>query len=84
MQHTLTITTSNEASVVERLLQVTRYRGYQLAGLELTPLTDRAGMQITLKVKSDKPITLLTNQLAKLYDVQQLALASADVTVLRA
>ncbi|CAM5181761.1 acetolactate synthase 2 small subunit [Alishewanella longhuensis] len=84
MQHTLTITTSNEASVVERLLQVTRYRGYQLAGLELTPLTDRAGMQITLKVKSDKPITLLTNQLAKLYDVQQLALASADVAVLRA
>lgn len=84
MQHTLTITTSNEASVVERLLQVTRYRGYQLAGLELTPLTDRAGMQITLKVKSDKPITLLTSQLAKLYDVQQLSLASADVAVLRA
>lgn len=84
MQHTLTITTSNEASVVERLLQVTRYRGYQLAGLELTPLTDRAGMQITLKVKSDKPITLLTSQLAKLYDVQQLALVSADVAVLRA
>jgi acetolactate synthase II small subunit len=84
MQHTLTITTSNEASVVERLLQVTRYRGYQLAGLELTPLTDRAGMQITLKVQGDKPITLLTNQLAKLYDVQQLALASADVAVLRA
>lgn len=84
MQHTLTITTSNEASVVERLLQVTRYRGYQLAGLELTPLTDRAGMQITLKVQSDKPISLLTNQLAKLYDVQQLALASADVAVLRA
>ena len=84
MQHTLTITTSNEASVVERLLQVTRYRGYQLAGLELTPLTDRAGMQITLKVHSDKPISLLTNQLVNLYDVQQLQLATADVAVLSA
>ncbi len=84
MQHTLNITTRNEASVVERLLQVTRYRGYQLAGLVMTPLTDRAGLQITLTVQSDKPITLLTSQLVKLYDVQQLELASADVAVLRA
>ncbi len=84
MHHTLTITTSNEASVVERLLQVTRYRGYQLAGLQLTPLTDRAGMRITLQVQSDKPITLLTNQLVKLYDVQQLEMASATVAALRA
>lgn len=84
MQHTLNITTRNEASVVERLLQVTRYRGYQLAGLAMTPLTDRAGLQITLTVQSDKPITLLTSQLVKLYDVQQLELVSADVAVLRA
>ena len=84
MQHTLNITTRNEASVVERLLQVTRYRGYQLAGLAMTPLPDRAGLQITLTVQSDKPITLLTSQLVKLYDVQQLELASADVAVLRA
>ncbi|MCB5226430.1 acetolactate synthase 2 small subunit [Alishewanella sp. 16-MA] len=84
MQHTLTITTSNEATVVERLLQVTRYRGYKLAGLELKPLTDRAGMRITLQVQSDKPIALLTSQLVKLYDVQQLELASAAVAALRA
>lgn len=84
MQHTLTITTGKESSVIERLLQVTRYRGYQLAGLELTPLPDRPGMRVILTVSGDKPITLLTSQLAKLYDVQQLELAAADVAVLRA
>ncbi|MBV2130439.1 acetolactate synthase 2 small subunit [Arsukibacterium indicum] len=84
MNHTLTITTNNESSVVERLLQVTRYRGYQLAGLELTPLAEKAGLSITLTVSSDKPIHLLTSQLHKLYDVRDLRLASADIAALRA
>ncbi|WP_213997689.1 acetolactate synthase 2 small subunit [Arsukibacterium sp.] len=84
MNHILTITTNNEASVVERLLQVTRYRGYQLAGLELTPLSDMAGLSITLTVSSDKPIHLLTSQLHKLYDVRDLQLVSADIAALRA
>ncbi|KKO45143.1 acetolactate synthase [Arsukibacterium ikkense] len=84
MNHTLTITTNNEASVVERLLQVTRYRGYQLAGLQLTPLSDRAGLSVTLTVSSDKPIHLLTSQLHKLYDVRDLQLVSADIAALRA
>jgi acetolactate synthase II small subunit len=84
MNHTLTITTNNEASVVERLLQVTRYRGYQLAGLQLEPLTDCAGLSVTLTVNSDKPIHLLTSQLHKLYDVRDLQLVSADIAALRA
>ncbi|MAA94559.1 MULTISPECIES: acetolactate synthase 2 small subunit [unclassified Arsukibacterium] len=84
MNHTLNITANNEASVVERLLQVARYRGYQLAGLELTPLAEKAGLSITLTVSSDKPIHLLTSQLHKLYDVRDLQLASADIAALRA
>lgn len=84
MQHTLNITANNEASVVERLLQVTRYRGYQLAGLQLTPLAEMAGLSITLTVSSNKPIHLLTSQLHKLHDVRDLQLASADIAALRA
>ncbi len=84
MNHTLTITTTNSPAVVERLLQVTRYRGYQLAGLSMTPRTDRSGLDITLTVQGDKPIHLLTSQLNKLYDVQQLELASAGLAVLSA
>lgn len=84
MNHILTITAHNSPAVLERLLQVTRYRGYQLAGLELKPLADTAALLITLQVVSDKPIHLLTSQLNKLYDIQRLELATADVAMLRA
>jgi acetolactate synthase II small subunit len=84
MNHVLTIQTRNQAVVLERLLQVTRYRGFQLAGLEMKPLAEQAGLVITLSVITDKPIHLLTNQLNKLVDVQQLELASETLTALRA
>ena len=84
MNHVLNITANNTPAVVERLLQVTRYRGYQLAGLQLTPREDARSLAITLEVSGDKPIQLLTSQLHKLYDVLQLELQSADVAVLRA
>jgi acetolactate synthase II small subunit len=84
MNHVLTIRANNTPAVVERLLQVTRYRGYQLAGLELTPQADARSLHITLKVSGDKPIHLLTSQLHKLYDIQQLELVSAELAVLSA
>ncbi|MCH8538257.1 MAG: acetolactate synthase 2 small subunit [Alkalimonas sp.] len=84
MNHVLTIQTRNQAVVLERLLQVTRYRGFQLAGLEMKPLTEQSGLLITLSVITDKPIHLLTNQLNKLVDVEQLELASETLAALRA
>lgn len=84
MQHVLSITASNTPTVIERLLQVTRYRGYQLLGLEFNAAANSSGLEITLTVCSDKPIQLLTNQLNKLHDVQQLNLAAASLTVLQA
>lgn len=84
MNHVLNITANNTPAVVERLLQVTRYRGYQLTGLELQPRNDDRSLAITLSVSSDKPIHLLTSQLHKLYDIVQLELAGSELAVLRA
>ncbi|MGI5310499.1 acetolactate synthase 2 small subunit [Rheinheimera sp. WS51] len=84
MQHRLTITAMNTPTVIERLLQVTRYRGYQLLGLEFTSGANSTGLEITLTVSSEKPIQLLTNQLNKLHDIQKLRLASANLAVLQA
>lgn len=84
MNHVLNITATNTPAVVERLLQVTRYRGYELAGLQLTPRSDSKSLSITLTVSSDKPIHLLTSQLHKLYDIQQLELAGTELAVLSA
>lgn len=84
MLHTLNITATNTPAVIERLLQVTRYRGYQLLGLEFNAKANSSGLEITLTVSSEKPIQLLTSQLNKLHDIQQLNLASANLAVLQA
>ena len=84
MNHTLNITATNTPAVVERLLQVTRYRGYLLTGLEMKPRSDSRSVVIRLSVSSDKPIHLLTSQLHKLYDIQQLELAGSELAVLTA
>jgi acetolactate synthase II small subunit len=83
-QHTLTIQTGLEVVAVERLLQVTRYRGFQLCGMEMKPLADNNGLLVTLNILSDKPISLLTAQLNKLYDVQHLELHAPATAALRA
>ncbi|OGO75325.1 MAG: acetolactate synthase [Chromatiales bacterium RIFOXYA1_FULL_46_5] len=80
MNHVLTIQTKNQPVVLERLLQVTRYRGFEVAGMEMKPLADFSGLLVTLSIVSDKPISLLTNQLNKLYDIEYLDCVESELT----
>jgi|GEM_PF-2186025 len=73
----LAIQTRRQIDVLERLLQVTRYRGFELQAFSVQPLADMTSFLITLDVCSSKPISLLSNQLQKLYDVQQLELCAS-------
>jgi acetolactate synthase II small subunit len=78
--HVLTIQTKNQPVVLERLLQVTRYRGFEVAGMEMKPMADFSGLLVTLSIVSDKPISLLTNQLNKLYDIEYLDCVESEQT----
>ena len=80
MNHVLTIQTKNQPVALERLLQVTRYRGFEVAGMEMKPLADFSGLLVTLSIVSDKPISLLTNQLSKLYDIEYLDCVESQQT----
>ncbi|MGY5797925.1 acetolactate synthase 2 small subunit [Rheinheimera faecalis] len=80
MNHVLTIQTKNQPVVLERLLQVTRYRGFEVAGMEMKPMADFSGLLVTLSIVSDKPISLLTNQLNKLYDIEYLDCVESERT----
>ena len=80
MNHVLTIQTKNQPVVLERLLQVTRYRGFEVAGMEMKPMADFSGLLVTLSIVSDKPICLLTNQLNKLYDIEYLDCVESELT----
>lgn len=84
VNHVLTIQTKNQPVVLERLLQVTRYRGFEVAGMEMKPMADFSGLLVTLSIVSDKPISLLTNQLNKLYDIEFLDCVESELTQAKA
>ena len=70
MTHTFKIVTNNKPAVVERLLRVTRHRGFILQSMNVTA-TDKQ-LTILISVDSERPMHLMLNQLQKLYDVQEI------------
>ena len=70
--HTFSLIVANQPAVVERLLRVIRHRGFTLHSFELqaTP----KGLEIDFKVESSRAVSLLFNQLEKLYDVKDIIL----------
>jgi acetolactate synthase II small subunit len=69
-QHTLKIVANNQASVLERLLQVTRYRGFDVTSFTMFPRPEHALFDIELSVRSEQCIERLTLQLQKLIDIK--------------
>ena len=74
MKHHLTIAVNSQGVAVERFLRVVRHRGFRLIQLELNTVDDL--FHVTMTVDSDKPIYLLTSQLSKLVEVQNVELHS--------
>lgn len=68
MMHTLAITVQQRPEVLERLLRVTRHRGFKVTQMQMQ-LNDDASMAIDLQVEAERAIELLSNQLDKLIDV---------------
>lgn len=78
--HSLKLEVNNKPAILERVLQVIRYRGYDLISLQVVP----QGMDmltVSLTVDGTQPVSKLTNQLNKLYDLTRiihLNLAQSD------
>ena len=68
--YTLIIMTDDKQVVLERILQVTRYRGYLINGMTAKVNTGNNVATIELSVSSDRPISLLTDQINKLVDIK--------------
>lgn len=69
--HTLRIHAQNQPTVMERLLQVTRYRGFAVTGMTMFPDPENAMLDIELSVRSDNSIEHLQHQLHKLIDISE-------------
>ena len=71
-QHTLKITASDQPTVLERLLQVTRYRGFVVTGMTMFPQDTDGGLAIEISVRSENSIDNLYHQLDKLFDIRDI------------
>ena len=69
--HSLKLEVYNKPAILERVLQVIRYRGYNLISLQVIP----QGMDmltVLITIDGIQPVSKLTNQLNKLYDLARI------------
>ena len=77
----LIIMTDDKQVVLERILQVTRYRGFLINGMTAQVNTGTNIATIELLVSSDRPISLLIDQINKLVDIKSVAVDENAVTL---
>lgn len=68
-RYLLKIEANDKPVLVERILRVVRHRGFTIKQILATQNHESKIAQIELVVDSDRPITLITNQVEKLWDV---------------
>jgi acetolactate synthase II small subunit len=69
-KYQLIIMADDRQVVLERILQVTRYRGFLINGMNAEVNTGNNVATITLQVSSERPISLLVDQINKLIDIK--------------
>lgn len=67
----LNIKVDDKQVVLERILQVARYRGFLISGINAQVNTGTQIGTIELMVRSERPISLLTDQINKLIDIKE-------------
>ena len=77
-QYLLVIMASNQPTVLERLMQVTRYRGFSISDLHMT-LASSEDLYIEMTVSSVNPVENLSRQLQKLVDIHSIEVSSSSL-----
>lgn len=75
----LIIMTDDKQVVLERILQVTRYRGFLINGMTASVNNANNIATIELLVSSDRPISLLIDQINKLVDIKGVEVDNSDL-----
>ena len=72
-QYELEILLDNQPAALERVLQVVRYRQFNVHALQMQP-DGQDKLTVNMKVSSQHSINILTSQLNKLYDLARLSI----------
>ena len=65
----LDLTLRRSDRVLERVLGLMGRRGYDVTALQARPASDGTSLDVAVTIVSDRPVEILTRQLAKLPDV---------------
>ena len=68
-QYQLQVAAQFRPEVLERVLRLTRHRGFRVDEMDMSTLNNGLGLIINMMVTSDRPIVHLSRQLEKLMDV---------------
>ncbi|MET1256820.1 acetolactate synthase 2 small subunit [Aliikangiella maris] len=77
-QHVIRIKAYNEATTLEQLLRVVRYRGFKVDRISMNVEPKEQTVDILVCVKSKRPISLLENQLMKLVDITNVCIEESS------
>lgn len=77
-RYLLDIKADDKPMLLERVLRVTRHRGFVIKQVAATQNHASKIASVEIIVDSDRPITTLTNQIEKLWDVR-----TVEVTAIR-
>lgn len=69
--HRLIITAEKQPAILEQLLRVIRFRGFEVSDMKMRNPDTASEFNIEVCVNSERPIHKLENQLKKLVDVKQ-------------
>ncbi|EKT61653.1 acetolactate synthase 2 small subunit [Providencia sneebia] len=83
MQHQLAILARFRPEVLERILRVTRHRGFQISSMTMDHMPDGDNVNIEMTVNSQRPLTQLYAQLTKLSDVSEVEIREQESRLLR-
>lgn len=73
MHYHIELELNNQPAALERVLQVVRYRQFQVESLHMQP-AEQDKLTVNMKVSSQHSINILTSQLNKLYDLARLSI----------
>jgi acetolactate synthase II small subunit len=80
-KYQLIIMADDKQVVLERILQVTRYRGFLINGMNAEVNTGNNIATITMSVSSERPISLLVDQINKLIDIKGVKVDNSEVQI---
>lgn len=78
-KYQIIIMADDKQVVLERILQVTRYRGFLINGINAEVNTGNNVATITMSVSSARPISLLIDQINKLIDIKGVTVDNSQV-----